>query len=638
MTKIVKEVKKKGKRLDFPSKDMPDDLLALAVECQNADPEARPMMTDVSTRITAIRRNPVITVKVVTQEEMGSEAKFGYKVRLGKTIPLLESAQVDATETGKSVSSQDGILYVTSQINVGKAVQGVHDQIFLKIGDAFITVLDPATADLLIEECDGAAPVGPKRRVDDAKESGFDSLLRVMRTHIACKEVCKLASKDLCNMLLAKPDLSAQLSSLGAPEALCLVATVWQEDVALLQNALRGLVNLATPQTHHGAAMPAAGIIPIISKALQLSESCRDTAILMMMNMSMHPGNVPHLRPLLADVIEILKTGDGPGTSAMPAWNLFQNVLMDAESQKLLLDAGLAEAVVAAFDKHADDPRYIQPLMAIVFHTAGNPVAEDLFVAVSGRAMEALKQHISVDGVLQNGLLAVTRLTANPKNLPAMVDAEICETSFQLLKRAVDDVDRSAIRELGKDRILPTVNNLLSTSDAATEQLADAGILELIERLLTSAAAEKRKDYLRSALLSAFHLSSKPGGPQLLATASFCGAVAKVLDAMPLEEGKGTVEPALFVIINTLQGASDSARIFGDAGACEAVVVVLANNLSNSHLVEVSILAICLLSAVKTNKDRLAAVNTRSTIQMAADKHPGEGKLQHNAKIALASF
>ena len=123
VTKIMKEVKSKKKRLKFPTQGIPDDLLRLVVECQDDDPEKRPLMTAIAHRLRLIRANPVITVKVVTQDELGSEAVFGYTVRPGISIPVLESATLGAAETGKLVTSSDGILKVSAHTSIGKSIQ-----------------------------------------------------------------------------------------------------------------------------------------------------------------------------------------------------------------------------------------------------------------------------------------------------------------------------------------------------------------------------------------------------------------------------------------------------------------------------------------------------------------------------------
>ena len=631
VSKIVKEVKKKGQRLGFPTQEMPDDLLTLAMECQRPDPEERPTMKDVAERIRSIRANPVITVKMVTQEDLG-DVKFGYRVRAGKEVPVLDSPSVTGTKTGKVVKAKDGIIAVSAHTNVGKVVQGVHDQVFLKIADGFITVLDPASGDLLLEELPETAPVGPKRRVDGAKESGgVDSLLRVMRTHIACKEVCKLACIEICKDAAQH---TTELSKLGAAEALCLVARVWQEDEKLLQYALACLGNLATPATYHGVDMAAAGIATSITEALQLNPECRKTAMIVMMNMSLNGENLPHLQSCAPTIIDVLKNPNEQETVALPAWNFVGNLLQDTSSLDLLLKSGLSEAIVGGLTKYSQDYRFIQPIMAVVVRSAKHSLAMDTFVDVARHVATALKQHCNINGVLINGALAVAALALNPKNISSLIDGKICETYTMLIQTALEDTKSVESNHLKS--ILPAVHSLVKTSDAARKSFLDAGLIETLQRLFNLAVAENRKDFLQAALFSAFSISSKPGGPKSLASASFCAPLVKVLKTFPLEAS--IVEPTLFIMIQTVQGVPNCSSTLGDAEACEAAVIILANNVDNSHLADLSIQMICLLSNLKENKDRLAAVNARSSVQAATEKHRGSGGLQNNAKIALMNL
>ena len=630
VTKIMKEVKSKKKRLKFPTQGIPDDLLRLVVECQDDDPEKRPLMTAIAHRLRLIRANPVITVKVVTQDELGSEAVFGYTVRPGISIPVLESATLGAAETGKLVTSSDGILKVSAHTSIGKSIQKVHDQVYLEIPGGFITMLDFESGNLLVEET-GNAPIGPKRRVDEAKEAGYDSLLRVMRNHIACFDVCKQACFAINTLLNKNLNFCKELSNIGAIETICLVAREWDDEL-LLQVALSCLASLATPDTGHGAAMATMSIDSLVIKALQQGNGCRRAAIITLCNMTLNADNIPAVRRCCPSIINLLKATDASEDLLLPAWTCVSHIVVDSESQDELLAVGLAEVTQMAMTRHGEDTRFLRPLMAVIFRTSRNPLAENTFSDISGRVALALKTHSGDHGTFMNGTAAVDALSRNAKNLQALLDGDICETYSQLVKRGLDNPESLEAKNLAT--LLAVITTLLASTDLARRLFLVAGISHLLEALLSLAVKHNQKEYLKSILYSAYIVSSKPNGS--LPINSFFGDLVKVLIKYPVEPH--IVEPALFVLVNTLQELPESAEIIGNFGACEALGVLLANNAKSSHISDVCIQVICLACSHSANKDRFASVNARALVEAAVANHKEAAGLQNNAQVALAKL
>lgn len=639
---IMRLVAKKNKRLELPP-DLPDQLVELFEQCWDADPEKRPSMEEVVDHLKIIRTNPRRRV-YTTADSLTQNALFNYKLRDPATVlPILTAPEAGAPQRGEDTITGSQTFNVSGHVNVGGLITGPagpQDQVFLELAHqkAWVYVFDPETGALLLEQT--MAVIGPRALVKDAQAKSIESLCVTFRTHMSNAEVAHLACIALAEAA-KEPGALQQMTQTGAGGAVVLSMKTYPEDKDLQHSGLAAIMHMAALDDNCRRFVDdgVADVLKTVLNSFPDDAEIAYPALGAIMNLSHRAEAQDGLTVLCEDVLATTKRHGALERIQHFGWGSIAYLAhRHPVNQETLGAAGACDEVVTALKAHEESYAVTEVCCMAIMNMARSHAGNQKRLSDAGAcqiSLAAMERFQTKAMLLVRGAGVIMYLSYNNiDNGILLGESGACDTIVKTLKSSManEQISPSQLDQI-THFCFGSIQHLVQSSEANRTRFIDGDVFTAIAAAMTH--YKESLELLRLIFMVTMNLTYTKNASEefskVMDWSIFVGIIERFVGDEKLQESScGTISNlSHHVVANRL--------VLGEAGACSAVMVSMANHVKTPRIVEYCCRAIYNLQReTEPNRERLRNLNVRSTIQKAMDTHPKLESLQQWGQQCLS--